>query len=325
MVAQAICPSYAFGRRARFTKLDGCGRPIAGASSAVVTKAFTEVAITPNVLTGDEVSVKNAGGELCIADKALDSIKWFNVKITLCAQDPDLIQILNPTYFKELDANGNPIGFRVDTSTTYAAAFALELWMDVTGVDLCEDVNSQGGSGYLLLPFVQGGVIGDITVTNKEILTVFNGRTLPNPKWGLGPYNVMQDAAGDPSPLLTPVAATQPVVWFATTLAPPTPGCGAIAVPPMQLQTPPNPAVNGTPTTTAGSVKWDAVTGATGYTVTAVRHTTTTPILTGTVTGLTAAFTGLTTATTYDVKIVANGDGVNTLDSDPALVSFTTA
>lgn len=324
MVTQAICPSYAFGRRARFTKLDGCGRPIAGSASAVVTKAFTEVAITPDVLTGDEVQVKNAGGELCIADKALDTIKWLNVKITLCAQDPDLISILNPTYFKEVDANGNPIGFRVDTSTTYAAAFALELWMDVTGVDLCAP-GSQGGSGYLLLPFVQGGVMGDVTVSNKEVLTVFNGRTLANPKWGLGPYNVMQDASGNPSPLLTPVANTQPLVWFATTLAPPNPACGAIAVPPMTLQTPPNLRVSGTPTTTGFSVQWDAVVGAVSYTATAVRHTTTTPVLTGTITGRTAAFSGLTTGTQYDVSVVAVGDGVNSLNSTAAALSVTTA
>lgn len=319
-----ICPSYAFGRRARFTRLDGCGRPVAGAGNQVVTKAFTEVVISPNVLTGDEVTVKNAGGELCISDKALDQIKWFTTKITLCSQDPDLIQMMNPTYFKELDDAGNAIGFRVDTSTTYAAGFALELWMDVTGIDLCADENAEGQWGYLLLPFVQGGIIGDITVSNKENLTVFNGRTLVNPKWGVGPYNIQRNTAGDPIPLLTPVGATQPVVMFPTTLAPPDAVCGASIVPPMQMPTPTGLAVSGTPTGTTAAVTWTPVAGASGYRVTAVKTGTTSPVFTAVVSGLTGTLSGLTPLTGYTVTVVAKGDGVNTLDSAGATTTVTT-
>lgn len=334
MTTQAICPRYAFGRRMRVTKLDGCGRPVAGPKNSVVTTGFTAVDISPNVLTGDEITVKNAGGDLCISDKALDQIKWLTIKITLCTQDPDLISLLNPTWYEEVDEAGNPIGFRVDTTTTYASAFALELWQDVTGVDLCANPNATGTWGYLLLPFCQGGTLGDLSITNKEALTIFNGRTLANPKWGQGPYNVRQDPSGNPKPLLTPVANTQPLVWFATTLAPPNAGCGAIATPAMQLPAPAGLAQVGSGTQSTITASWSAVPSAVSYTVSAQLagssgnpiYSTTVPstALQGTITGLlpnSGAGTG-----TYNVWVTANGDGVNTITSaNSAQVSMTTA
>lgn len=322
----AICPRYAFGRRMRVTKLDGCGRPVAGAKNSVVTTGFTAVDISPNVLTGDEVTVKNAGGDLCISDKALDTIKWLTVKITLCTQDPDLIKLLNPTWYEEVDEAGNPIGFRVDTTTTYASGFALELWQDVTGVDVCANINAQGSYGYLLLPFCQGGTLGDISITNKEALTIFNGRTLPNPKWGLGPYNIRQDPSGTPQPLLAPVAATQPLVWFVTSLAPPNAVCGGIPAPAMQLPAPAAPTQVGSGTLSTVTAQWAAVSGAQSYTVSAVKTSTTNPVFSTTVpaTALQGTVTGLTAGQTYVVTVTANGDGVNTLTS-PASAPTTMA
>lgn len=312
----------------RVTKLDGCGRPVAGSRNSVVTTGFTAVNISPDVLTGDEITVKNAGGDLCISDKALDQIKWLTIKITLCTQDPDLISLLNPTWYEEVDEQGNPVGFRVDTTTTYASAFALELWTDVTGVDVCASNTAQGQWGYLLLPFCQGGTLGDLDITNKEALTIFNGRTLANPKWGLGPYNIRQDPSGNPKPLLVPIAATQPLAWFVTTLAPPDPACGAIATPAMQLPAPAAPTQVGSGTQSTITAQWTAVSGAQSYTVSAVRASTTNPVFSTTVpaTALQGTLTGLTPGQTYTVTVTANGDGVNTLTSvASASTSMTTA
>jgi hypothetical protein len=325
MAPPQYCPSYAFGRRLRVTRLDGCGNPVVGPKSQVVTRAFTEVAISPNILTGDEITVKNAGGELCISDKALDSIKWLNIKITMCSQDPDLISILNPTYFQETDEAGSAIGFRMDTSQTYDAAFAVELWTDVTGVNLCSQSaeappGAQVGQwGYMLLPFCQGGSPGDLAVSNKELLTVWNGRTLPNAQWGVGPWPVRYDMTQSPwapRPLRAPVASTQPLVFFLTTLAPPQDQCGAQPVPATVL-----PAPSGleflSATGTTLSASWNQVPGALGYTMTVVQHGTTTPVFTTTVppTALQATVSGLTAATNYDVTITADGDGSTRITS----------
>jgi len=328
MTTQAICPSYAFGRRMRVTALDGCGRPLAGPKNSVVTTGFTSVDISPNVLTGDEITVKNAGGDPCILAKSLDAIKWLTVKITMCSQDPDLIKLLNPTWYEEVDEAGNPIGFRVDTSTTYASGFALELWQDMTGVDFCASNTAQGGWGYLLLPFCQGGTLGDISITNKEALTIFNGRTLPNPKWGVGPYNIRQDPSGNPVPLLSAVAATQPLVWFATSLAPPNAGCGGVATPAMTLPAPAAPVQTGSGTLSTITAHWTAVSGAVSYTLTAIKNGTTNPVFSVTVPGtaLQGTVTGLTAGQTYNVSVTANGDGVNSLNSTAsATTAMTTA
>ena len=75
-------------------------------------------------------------------------------------------------------------------------------------------------------------------------------------------------------------------------------------------------------TTTATSdsitVSWTAVSGAQNYAVSLNGGAATT------VTGTTHTFTGLTASTSYDVSVVAKGDGVNYTDSDAATTTETT-
>ena len=75
-------------------------------------------------------------------------------------------------------------------------------------------------------------------------------------------------------------------------------------------------------TTTATSdsitVSWTAVSGAQNYAVSLNGGAATT------VTGTTHTFTGLTASTSYDVSVVAKGDGVNYTDSDAVTKSVTT-
>lgn len=89
-------------------------------------------------------------------------------------------------------------------------------------------------------------------------------------------------------------------------------------VAPPKLATPANAAVDGTPTDTAGGVKWDAVTDATSYTATANPGA-----IAGVVTGTKAAFTGLTADTEYTVSVVAKAAGH--ADSDAAKPKLKTA
>lgn len=58
--------------------------------------------------------------------------------------------------------------------------------MGVPGV-ACEA--SSGGSGYLLLPCLQGGVIGDFTIENAAVtFTITGASTKDGNGWGAGPY-----------------------------------------------------------------------------------------------------------------------------------------
>jgi hypothetical protein len=53
MAGTAKCLSLVKGRRIRLTRLDACGRPVYGESSAVVSKGFISVAFTANTNAGN--------------------------------------------------------------------------------------------------------------------------------------------------------------------------------------------------------------------------------------------------------------------------------
>jgi len=324
------CGGYVFGRRLRVTKLDNCGRPVPGAKSTVITNGFISVKLSPQVVEGDDITVKNAGGELCLAAKACDTIKWANIEASFCTVDPDLVALMNPTWEPEVDQQGNTGGFRMVTSLNCNTGYALELWTDIAGVDLCAmGSNAQGGWGYVLIPYVIGMAVGDLEYTNKEVSFTFKGRTKPFAKWGVGPYNVYQDATGAPKPLAAAIDGQTWAMMTMTTLAPPPAACGAIPLPsvPQALPAPTGLAVASSPAPTpvAFQVNWTAVPNATSYSATAVKQGTTTPVLTGTVVGTQANFSGLTNSSTYVVSVVAVGDGVYYSNSTAATVNATTA
>lgn len=72
------------------------------------------------------------------------------------------------------------------------------------------------------------------------------------------------------------------------------------------------------------SFSWTDISGATGYDV-VVKDTNGAPINTVTVDGTAATVTDLEEGTTYQVSVVAKGDGTTTDDSDAATLSVTTA
>jgi hypothetical protein len=92
----------------------------------------------------------------------------------------------------------------------------------------------QGGFGYLLLPCLQGGVIGDFTIENAAItFTVTGANTKDGNGWGSGPYDVVADAGGTAGPLPSPLDPDDHLYVSFTTVAPPeeTDGCVELEAP----------------------------------------------------------------------------------------------
>lgn len=213
------------GRRLRLTKLDGCGRPIYGPESQVVTSGFVSVALTANIDEGTAITVQNANGDNCIDEAAKPILNGYGVAITFCAVDPDALAI-TAGQEQYLDYNGDAVGFVVDADIDLSdTAFAVEVWLG-SPTDNCAE-GAEGSFGYLLLPFVQGGVLGDFTVENAAInFAISNAATKKGTTWGAGPYNVMLDGT-TPSPLPTPLTSSQYLLLVQTGLTPPEAFCGA--------------------------------------------------------------------------------------------------
>jgi len=221
------CASFVRGRRMRVTRVDSCGRPVYGDDSVVVSKGFVSIAYTANTDEGEEINVTNASGERCIYEPASPTFLGYSVEITFCNVDPDLFAMLTGqevTY----DANGDVDGFTMDTAVSVAdTAFALEAWTGSPSSGACDE-GAEGQYGYVLLPFVQGGVLGDFTLENAEVtFTISGAATKDGNSWGVGPYDVMVGAGGVASPLLTPLTATKHLLLKVVGIAPPEPACGA--------------------------------------------------------------------------------------------------
>lgn len=223
------------GRRMRVTRLDGCGAPIEGVCSTVVTEGFVSVAMTANSEEPEEVTVTNAGGKVCVKDPLPPEFTGFGVEITFCEVDPDLYEIVTgQTVVMSSDTVPVPVGFQVGTDVDLSASgFALELWSTVPG-QAC--TGAGGNFGYILLPFVQGGIIGDFTIENAAVSFVITGaNSKDGNSWGVGPYNVVMGGVDGtvPSPLKTAIGPYKHLHVERTTLAPPeaTDGCVDLTIP----------------------------------------------------------------------------------------------
>ncbi|MGI5292793.1 hypothetical protein ACQEVF_57110 [Nonomuraea polychroma] len=229
-------PSFLRGRRLRATTLDSCGRVVAGLST-LVTKGFVKVEMEPEIEEGEEITQKNAAGEVMLADKGDDSIKWISTEFEFGQVDPALAIMINPTWDRVLDAAGVAVGWAESAEIPTNAGLAVELWMDVKGATSCDDPNAQGSWGYLLLPWLVGGTPGNLTIENNAVSFTYTCRTQLGNRWGVGPYNVMMNGA-TPHPLRHPLRTNRHRLIMRTGYGPPAVTDGAI-----QLSVPAAPTI----------------------------------------------------------------------------------
>jgi hypothetical protein len=221
------CASYVRGRVLRVTRLDACGRLVYGPDSVVTSSGFVSVAYTANIDDGEEINLLNANGDRCTYVPAKPSFLGYTVEITFCNVDPDLFAMMTGQRVVT-DAFGDVVGFTMDTAVASdESAFALEVWAGSPTTNGCVD-GASGTFGYVLLPFLQGGVVGDFTIENAEVtFTVSGAATRDGNAWGVGPYDVVLGADSLPTTLPDPLTATEHLYFSQTGVAPPEAQCGA--------------------------------------------------------------------------------------------------
>lgn len=221
------------GRAMRVTRLNGCGNPVLGPDSVIVTEGFITVTLTPNTSAGDAITVTNAAGNLCVNDTPTPKFINWTVEIALCGVDPELLGLLTGQPVVLNAAGDEIVGFRqnskVDVDLT---GFALELWTGVAS-DAC-DASGEASFGYLLIPFLKGGVTGNISVANASIdFTVSGAASKDGSGWGVGPYDVTRDEASNEGPLNEVITAGDHLHMEVVSVPPPEPteGGSALGVP----------------------------------------------------------------------------------------------
>lgn len=224
------CFNVVRGKRLRATRLDDCGNPPDGetANSLVVTKGFITVGLSPDTEGGTDITQMNADGDLCVVDRSRDQFKRWMVNMEFCDVDPALLEIVT-NVTNETDWDGDVVGIR-GYQGAKAGAFGLEVWAGVPGDDCVP--GEPASYGYLLLPFVVPGVLGEVTIQNDAATFTVEGHTRGGGGWGVGPYDVVPTSSGNtPGQLAVPMGSTEHHLLRLTTIAPPDPECGAQVMP----------------------------------------------------------------------------------------------
>jgi hypothetical protein len=199
------------GKRMRVTALDSCGNvPAAGTvDSQLVTDGFISVALTAEVEDGAEIIQKKADGSLCVNEKLSNVFKRFTVEATFCGVNPSLIAMVN-----------NVAGVAVGEGPV-TKKFALELWTGISGQACLPGAAFLGG--YFLLPFVNAGIIGDITVDGENAVnfSMTGAYTRGQNAWGVGPYNVLLNGSSVASQLPLALDPYDHLLLVETSYAPP--------------------------------------------------------------------------------------------------------
>lgn len=215
------------GKRIRVVALDTCGNlPASGdLTSVVATDGFISVTLTSEIEEGTEIITRKADGSLCVNERTSDSFKRFTVEMEFCGVDPDLLSVTtNAEPYADYDDEN--AGFTV-AEGTIDKRFSFELWTGLSG-RACEDGDEEA-SGYLLLPFVNAGVLGDIEVTGEDAVTfsMTGAFTKGGNNWGVGPFNVLMDT-GVPAVLPTALDPLDHLLLVETGVAPPPSSCGFV-------------------------------------------------------------------------------------------------
>lgn len=211
----------------RVTQVDYNGRPVYGSNSVIVTNGQITTAFKANVSKAATLEGTNGNGDICWSEPVDPKFTGYDIDATFCNVDFALFEKLtgHPVV---LNDNGTIVGIEEGSTVRLSnVTFALELWTGAKSTTAAR-AGAQGDWGYILVPFVQGGTITDITVDNNAITFGVTGMATKNgTNWGKGPYNV-ELVAGVPAPLFKPVASTAFRRTMSVEVAPPAAHEGSI-------------------------------------------------------------------------------------------------
>lgn len=185
MVAE--CGAAVQGTVLRIVKLNSCGAPVTGASSAVVvTDGYISVVTDPQYEDGDVFRTKRANGRLCINKVGPNAYGNSNVTTNMCVVDPDAGVLITGSRLITTGAatgTGNAFGYN-----NPEAHFSLETWQPIAGRGACDPVTGLQRYLYWAWPHVWNAKVSSFTIENGPLEMAFEAMTdFPSALWGQGP------------------------------------------------------------------------------------------------------------------------------------------
>ncbi len=219
-MASAVCVSPIKALVMRLVKLDACGVPVTGASSAVVVAdGFIQINPSPQYEDGVEFLQKKANGTFCVNELDPPELKRVELEIQWCVLDPDALVIQTG---ERLLTTGDPV---TGTGVAYGEGqitnrFSLEVWQPVSGAGACTPGGVQQYV-YWAFPNVGNTKVNDWTFENGVFTyTTMSTTSRASILWGNGP--------GSAGPWIEQdIQEGEHFLHNVTTTAPPTSACGA--------------------------------------------------------------------------------------------------
>lgn len=228
------------GTRLRATKINSCGKPVAGARSRLVTSGYVSLNLTAVNQDAKDLTQENAEGKICFQDRTPPQRRWYTPALELCNVNTGLLTMFTG-WESLLDLADLPVGYRDDPDIETDYGIMLEIWTsgkddeDCTDIPTTDDDLADTGTGKSYGYFMFGGtewLPGDIKISAAVSTFTLTGRTIAVPYWGHGPYNVQPALDGSPRRLITPTGSKEHLTVFRTPIAPPdpTPGVEPVAL-----------------------------------------------------------------------------------------------
>lgn len=215
----AICFSPLRARVARVIRLDNCCNPATGAGNTVNFQGFTSIDPSPDYEEGTEHTVRDATGAPCVVDKDESFLKRVGLDIEFCRFDPDLITLMTG---QQLLVTGGPVtgtGVAFD-GNLLTNRFSLEIWQPLAGT-AC---SATGGELHLYwaFPCVGQPMIELGSIEDGPMTITVSGETRPHGTgWPVDP-RIAPYLGGNS------LVNQKHFLFNVTSVAPPTPACGAV-------------------------------------------------------------------------------------------------
>jgi len=166
----------------RVTALDAGGKPQPGAAM-YVTDNLVKIDFNPEMESGQEISQKNAAGNLCVVYRTPDLMKRLNMSVEVCVPDPELEVLLSGG---DLFLDGDDVmGFAYPPLMVDSApnGVSIEAWTRyvVDGYQPAEQP-------YIWWAFPKTQLRkGNRTIDVNAMANVYEGFAGENVQWGTGP------------------------------------------------------------------------------------------------------------------------------------------
>jgi hypothetical protein len=180
------CLSSVFACRLRVTQLHEDGTLDPGTTNQYVTDALISIGVTPVVREGEEITVRNGCGDICVEAVGDDEVTRFDLTTNLCVLDAELLYLMAGGYL--LTKGGITVGYAERKVGDNVPPVCVEAWSHAR--TRSQQATHSSGSGLLywrhVWPFVEW-VPAPHTLENGPLIVQLNGKAQENAAMGTGP------------------------------------------------------------------------------------------------------------------------------------------